>query len=61
MSKFIGDLISKIKDDQQEIAVSLANGSPMNWESYQRMVGVNVGLQKVLDMIEQQLEEEEKE
>jgi len=60
MSGFIGDLISKVKEMQGDIGLSLAGGSAMNWESYQRMVGINIGLQKVLDLIEQQLEEEEK-
>jgi hypothetical protein len=60
MNKFIGDLISEIKTEQLDMAVSLANGNAINWESYQRMVGMNMGLQKVLDLIEQKLEEEEK-
>ena len=60
MSGFIGDLITQVKEMKVDIGESLASGQAMNWESYQRMVGINIGLQKVLDMIEQQLQEEEK-
>jgi len=61
MSKFIGDLITKVKEMQGDIGISLASGAAINWESYQRMVGINIGLQNILDLIEKQLEEEEKE
>ena len=60
MSGFVGDLIMQVKGMQGDIGDSLKDGAAMNWESYQRMVGINIGLQKVLDFIEQQLEEEEK-
>jgi len=46
---------------QGDIGTSLASGAAINWESYQRMVGINIGLQNILDLIEKQLEEEEKE
>ena len=45
MSKFVGDLITKVKEMQGDIGTSLASGAAMNWESYQRMVGINIGLQ----------------
>jgi hypothetical protein len=61
MSKFVGDLITKVKEMQGDIGTSLASGAAINWESYQRMVGINIGLQNILDLIEKQLEEEEKE
>ena len=49
----------RIKIRQTEIQFSLAQGTPMNWESYQRMVGEHQGLQTVMDMIDNMLEEEE--
>ena len=52
MSGFIGDLIKSVKEMQGDIGDSLKDGAAMNWESYQRMVGINIGLQKVLDLIE---------
>jgi len=50
-----------VKEMQGDIGTSLASGAAINWESYQRMVGINIGLQNILDLIEKQLEEEEKE
>lgn len=54
----IEQLIHRIKVRQAEIQVSLANGMPMNWESYQRMVGEFQGLQSTMDMIDNMLDEE---
>jgi hypothetical protein len=54
----IEQLIHLIKVRQAEIQVSLANGTPFNWESYQRMVGQYQGFQGVLDMIDNMLEED---
>jgi hypothetical protein len=52
-------LIHRIKIRQSELQVSLAVGTPMTWEAYQRMVGEYQGLQTTLDMIDNMLEEEE--
>jgi len=52
-------LIHQIKIRQSELQVSLAVGTPMTWEAYQRMVGEYQGLQTTLDMIDNMLEEEE--
>jgi hypothetical protein len=60
MNKFIGDLITQLKERQLEIGIALANGTPMTWEAYQRMVGINAGLQEALDYIEKQLEEDKR-
>lgn len=49
-----------IKLRQAEIGVSLAGGNASTWEAYQRMVGENVGLAWVLQMINQKLEEEDR-
>jgi hypothetical protein len=54
----IEQLIHRIKVRQAEIQVSLASGMPMNWESYQRMVGEFQGLQSTMDMIDNMLDEE---
>ena len=54
----IEQLIHRIKVRQAEIQVSLATGMPMNWESYQRMVGEFQGLQATMDMIDNMLDEE---
>jgi hypothetical protein len=54
----IEQLIHRIKVRQAEMQVSLAAGMPINWESYQRMVGMHQGLQETMDMIENMLDEE---
>ncbi len=53
------ELIHMIKLRQAEIGVSLAEGNASTWETYQRMVGENVGLAWVLQMINQKLQEED--
>lgn len=55
----IDALIHRIKSRQIELQVALATGSPLNWESYQRLVGEYQGLQQTLDFIDKILEEEE--
>ena len=54
----INPLIDKIKQRQNEIEKSLAAGSPLNWETYQRMVGEYTGLQYAIDVINGLLDEE---
>jgi hypothetical protein len=54
----IEQLIHRIKVRQAEIQLSLSQGMPINWESYQRMVGEHQGLQTAMDMIDSMLEEE---
>lgn len=54
----INPLINQIKHRQIEIQQSLAVGSPVNWESYQRMVGEHQGLQYAIDVINGLLDEE---
>ena len=53
----LNDLITMIKQQQSEIAKSLAEGNASSWEAYQRLVGENVGLQRALTIINQLLEE----
>ena len=55
----IEQLIHVIKVRQQQLSLSMLAGNPMNWESYQRMVGEAQGLQYVLDSFDRMAEEEE--
>ena len=54
----IEQVIHRIKIKQAEISLALAVGAPITWEAYQRLVGEHRGLQDVLDMVDQILEEE---
>lgn len=54
----IEQLIHRIKIKQTEISLALSVGSPLNWEAYQRLVGEYQGMQSVLDMVDNMLEEE---
>lgn len=54
----IEQLIHRIKYRQSELQMALAAGIPLTWDAYQRMVGENQGLQRVLDIIDAMLEEE---
>lgn len=56
--KVIGDLIGALKSRQAEIAASLASGNAGTWETYQRMVGHNQGLQESLDILNKLLKDE---
>ena len=51
-------LLHRVRLKQGEISFALATGSAMTWEAYQRLVGEYQGLQDVLDMVNQMLEEE---
>jgi len=53
----IESLIYKVKIRQAEIKEALAKGV-FNWEAYQRLVGEYQGMQDVLDMIDNMLEEQ---
>lgn len=54
------NLITGIKQRQQEIAESLVNGNCVNFESYQRLVGQYQGLEESLNILNNLLEEEKK-
>ena len=54
----IEQLIHRIKIRQSELHIALASGTPLNWESYQRMVGEYQGLQLTLSMIDDMLDEQ---
>jgi hypothetical protein len=51
-------LIHRIKIKQAEISHALAVGSVTTWEAYQRLVGEYQGLEDVLNMVNNMLEEE---
>lgn len=51
-------LLHRIKLKQAEISFALANGSVTTWEAYHRLVGHHQGLQDVLEMLNNMLEEE---
>lgn len=55
----LSDLIGGIKARQSEIAVSLAAGNAVTWESYQRMVGHHAGLKEALDILENLMKEDD--
>lgn len=54
----IEQLIHRIKLRQAELQLAFAAGMALNWESYQRMVGTHHGLQEVMDMVDNMLDEE---
>jgi hypothetical protein len=53
----IAELLHKIEVRLAEIRLSLAAGNASNWESYHRMVGEYQGLERVKEMINDQLKE----
>lgn len=59
MRSTTSDLISAIKDRQQEISHSLLEGHIVNFETYQRLVGQNQGLQEALNILDNLMKEEE--
>ena len=54
----IEQLIHRVKIRQAELQLALATGSPINWETYQRLFGEYQGLQRTMDMIDSMLDEE---
>jgi 2-iminoacetate synthase ThiH len=55
----IEQLMHRIKIRQAEIRTALAEGQATTWESYQRLVGENYGLQSSIEFIEGILEDQE--
>jgi len=56
--ELVNQIIHAVKRQQESIMVSMANGNCSSFDSYQRLVGEYVGLQKVLGTIDQLLNEE---
>jgi hypothetical protein len=50
-------LIHRVKIRQAEIKEALSKGV-FNWDAYQRLIGEYQGMQNVMDMIDNMLEEE---
>ena len=45
---FVGDLVGAIKAQKEAIMLAMANGNCSSFESYQRLVGEYISLEKVL-------------
>jgi hypothetical protein len=54
----IDRIIHRIKVKQAEIKESLATGNPPDFNAYQRLVGVYMGLEQTLEIIENLLDED---
>jgi hypothetical protein len=59
--RYIEDFIGAIKIRQAEIAFSITAGNAVNFETYQRLVGVHAGLQEALEVLNNLLKEENNE
>jgi hypothetical protein len=58
--KTLSDFIGRIKSEQSKITVVLQAGTPVNYESYQRLVGHFQGLEEALSILDTLLEEEKR-
>jgi hypothetical protein len=56
----VNELITRIKQKQQEISEAMLNGNCINFESYQRLVGQNLGLEETLNILNNIIEEQNK-
>jgi hypothetical protein len=56
--KTINDYIGRVKAEQLKISEVLHSGTPVNYESYQRLVGHYQGLEEALGVLHSLLEEE---
>jgi hypothetical protein len=55
----INGLLHALKVKQEEIKNSMVNGNFVNFESYQRYVGIYQGLQEALDILDNLMKEED--
>jgi|TARA_R110002126_G_scaffold53859_1_gene145781 hypothetical protein len=58
--KTLSDFIGRIKSEQSKITVVLQAGTPVNYESYQRLVGHFQGLEEALSILDTLLDEEKR-
>lgn len=58
--KTLSDYIGRVKAEQMKITEVLHAGTPVNYESYQRLVGHYQGLAEALLILDSLLEEEKK-
>jgi hypothetical protein len=56
----VNELVTRIKQKQQEISEAMLNGNCINFESYQRLVGQNLGLEETLNILNNIIEEQNK-
>jgi len=56
--RYVEDFISAIKVRQAEIASSLTAGHAVNYETYQRLVGIHAGLEEALIILNNLLKED---
>ena len=56
----ISDFIGRIKAEQEQISQVLKAGTPVNFESYQRLVGHYQGLEEALSILDALVEEEKR-
>jgi hypothetical protein len=52
--------INEVKRKQQEVVDSMVAGRFVNFESYQRYVGIHQGLEQALDILNNLLEEKDR-
>jgi thioredoxin reductase len=58
--RYVSDFIGAVKARQTEIAGSVVAGNCTTYEAYQRLVGINAGLEEALDILNNLLKEEDK-
>jgi hypothetical protein len=57
--RYVSDFIGAVKARQAEISASLLAGHIVNFETYQRLVGQNQGLNEALDILNNLLKEDD--
>jgi hypothetical protein len=57
--RYVSDFIGAVKARQAEIGNSLMAGHIVNFETYQRLVGQNQGLNEALDILNNLLKEDD--
>ena len=58
--KTLSDYIGRVKAEQTKITEVLHAGTPVNYESYQRLVGHSQGRAEALSILDMLLEEEKR-
>jgi len=60
MKDFISEIISRTRDEQAKLAITLTAGINVNsFDDYQRLVGRFEGFKEVLDIIDEILKEDD--
>lgn len=57
--RYVSDFIGAVKARQTEISESVIAGNCMTYEAYQRLVGINAGLEEALEILNNLLKEDE--